>query len=322
MQALKRKSLIAAALCAATQLFTPHAALAGEPIHIVVPYGGGGMIDALVRMVAEKMAVELDQPVVVDNKPGANGIIGSQFVASAKPDGLTILSGGTGPISLNAMLRKNLPYSVDSFAPVAMLFDGPLSVTVPAKLNINSMKEFEAYGAQKGSPVSYGTMGPGSVTHLFGLLLAKETKLKMRDVAYRNNPSSLVDLISGQVDLSFATPIALVKHMQANEVKVLALTTKERSSKFPDIPTLTELGYPMTASFWTGFLAPKGTPKAEIDRIAQAAVNAMNDPKISGFLSARGLNPNPGGPDAMAAQLADDAKVWGKTIKEEGLSLE
>lgn len=324
MSMFNRRSLVGAALCAAAGLLSPQAAsAAGEPIHIVVPYGGGGMIDALVRMVGEKMALELGQPVVVDNKPGANGIIGSSFVAAAKPDGLTILSGGTGPVSLNAMLRKNLPFSVDSFEPVAMLFDGPLSVTVPASMKVNNIKEFVAYGQKKGEPVSYGTMGPGSVTHLFGLLLGQQADLKMRDVAYRNNPSSLVDLISGQVDLSFATPISLLKHMKAGEVKVLALTTKERSSKFPEIPTMVESGYPdLVASFWTGFLAPKGTPKAEVDRIAKAAVNAMNDPKISEFLVARGMNPKAGGPEAMAAQLATDVKVWGATIKRNNLSLE
>lgn len=324
MKFFNRRSLIAAAMCATTGMLAPQSAnAAGDPIHIVVPYGSGGMIDALVRMVGEHMAVELGQPVVVDNKPGANGIIGSSFVAAAKPDGLTILSGGTGPVSLNTMLRKNLPYSLDSFEPVAMLFDGPLSVTVPSTMKVNSIKEFVEYGNKKGEPVSYGTMGPGSVTHLFGLLLGQQTGHKMRDVAYRNNSSSLVDLIAGQVDLSFATPISLLKHMKAGDVKVLALTTKERSDKFPEIPTLVEQGYPnLVASFWTGFLAPKGTPKATVDRIAKAAVNAMNDPKISGFLTARGMHPNAGGPQAMADQLADDVKVWGETIKNNNLSLE
>ncbi|MAW88813.1 MAG: hypothetical protein CMJ42_20020 [Phyllobacteriaceae bacterium] len=312
-------------MAAAASIAAPFApaALADETIHIVVPYQGGGTVDSIVRMVAEGMSKELGQPVVVENKPGANGIIGSQYVASAKPDGLTLLSGGTGPVSLNAMLRPELPYKVESFAPVAMLFDGPLSVTVPTWMKVDDIDGLKKYAADNGNPLRYGTMGPGSVTNLFGLLLEQQLGTEMVDVAYKNNPSSLVDLIGGQAELSFATPIALVEHMKAGDVKILALTTKERHPKFPDIPTMVELGYTdLIASFWTGLLAPAGTPQETVDRLGAAAVKAMNTPEITELLTSRGLNPLPGGPQAMADQLAHDQKVWGAIIKENNLTIQ
>lgn len=267
-----------------------------QPIHIVVPYAGGGTIDAIVRMVAEKMRDELGQPVVVDNKPGANGIVGSSYVAQAKPDGLTLLAGGTGPVSLNVLLRKNLAYSIKSFDPVAMLFDGPLSITVPSKIGIESVKGLTDFAKKSGKLLRYGTLGPGSVTHLFGLMLEQNLGVGMVDVAYRNNPSSLVDLIGGQAELSFATPIALAEHVKSGDVKILALTTEKRHPQFPDIPTVTELGHPsLIASFWTALLAPAGTPKAQISRISAAAVKAMQSPDINDVLVKQGLTPQPGG---------------------------
>jgi tripartite-type tricarboxylate transporter receptor subunit TctC len=308
----------------AFSLATPQfaAAQSDQPIHIVVPYAGGGMIDSVVRMLAEDMAIELGQPVVVDNKPGANGIVGSEYVASAKADGLTLLSGGTGPVSLNALLRPNLPYKVSDFAPVAMLFDGPLSVTVPTKLGVNSIQELVTYSKENNRPLRYATLGPGSVTHLFGLMLGKRLGVEMVPVAYRNNPAALVDLLGGQNELNFSTPISLTEYMKTGEVKVLALTTQERSASYPDIPTLVELGYPkLVASFWTGLLAPAGTPQDVIDRTSAAAVNAMALEKNSSFLSKRGLNPKPGGTKAMAEQLKFDDESWGSIIKQENIVL-
>ncbi len=325
MKAFNRRTLLAAILATAAGIappLLPAAQAAGETIHIIVPYAGGGMIDSIVRTVADGMAKELGQPVIVENKPGANGIIGSQYVASAKPDGLTLLSGGTGPVSLNALLRPQLPYKVESFAPVAMLFDGPLSVTVPAAMNVNSIDELKKHGKASDKPLRYGTMGPGSVSHLFGLMLEKNLEVKMRAVAYKSNPESIVDLIGGQADMVYATPISLVKYMQAGQVKILALSTAERHPKFPDIPTMSELGYKnMLSSFWTGLLAPAGTPKATVDKLGAAAVKAMSNPELMTKLTNLGLNPKPGGPSAMAEQLAYDKKSWGEVIKAEKIVL-
>lgn len=320
----RRQTLAAFGVAALASLAVPTVSFAqsDDPITIVVPYGGGGSVDGIVRMIAEFMTEDLGRPVLVENKPGGNGIVGAQYVARAKPDGLTLLSGGTGPISLNVLLRENLPYSLDDFESVAMLFDGPLSVTINADLPAQNVEEFIAWAKEQGRPMRYATLGPGSVTHLFGLMLGKEFGVPVVDVAYRNNPASIVDLLAGQQELNFATPIALMEHVKAGKLRMLALTTEERLPQFPDTPTLAELGYPkLTASFWTALHAPKGTPPEMIEMINESANKAMNDETIRKRIEAEGLRVRTGEPSLLDEQLAADAALWGEIIKEENLSL-
>ncbi|HWK66867.1 MAG TPA: tripartite tricarboxylate transporter substrate binding protein [Rhizobiaceae bacterium] len=298
-------------------------AQSSEPITIVVPYGGGGSVDGLARMFADFMSRDLGRPVLVENKPGGNGIVGSQFVARAKPDGLTLLSGGTGPVSLNVLLRKDLPYDLEDFDSVAMLFDGPLSVTINSQVQAKTVEEFIRWAKEQGRPMRYGTLGPGSVTHLFGLLLGKEFGIPVVDVAYRNNPASILDLLGMQAELSFATPIAVVEHIRGGQLRMLALTTDERLPQFPDTPTLIELGYPkLTASFWTALHAPKGTPPEMIAMINASANKALADETIRQRLEGEGLRARPGGPDELDKQLAADAALWGEIVRSENLSLQ
>ncbi|MEO3385033.1 tripartite tricarboxylate transporter substrate binding protein [Mesorhizobium sp. CAU 1741] len=315
-------SAIAGTALAALAAPTFSYAQSDEPITIVVPYGGGGSVDGVVRLVAEFMTQDLGRPVLVENKPGGNGIVGAQYVARANPDGLTLLSGGTGPVSLNVMLREDLPYSLDDFESVAMLFDGPLSLTINSSLPVNNVEEFVAWAKEQDRPMRYGTLGPGSVTHLFGLILGKEFDIPVVDVAYRNNPASLVDLLANQAELSFATPIALVEHVKAGKLKILALTTEERLEQFPDTPTLAEQGYPkLTASFWTALHAPKGTPQEMIEMINKSANKALADEAIAGRLAAEGLRVRSGPPSLLDEQLDADKALWGEIIEAENLSL-
>ena len=166
-----------------------------QTIVIIVPYASGGSIDSLMRSIAKGMSEALDQPVLVDNKPGANGIVGSQYVARAAKDGTVLLAGGTGPISLNVLLRKALPYKLADFASVAMLCNGPLSLTVNAKMAATDMKGFVTYAKGRDKPLFYATLGPGSVTHLFGIMMGKSMGFAVTDVAYRNNPASIMELL-------------------------------------------------------------------------------------------------------------------------------
>ena len=168
MTEFNRRNILAAAGFAIAAATTPFAASAqsGDPIHLIVPYGGGGLIDGLVRQIGDMMSSELDQPVVVENKPGSNGIIGATYAAAAKPDGLTYFIGATGPLSLNVLLRSNLTYDLDSFVPVGTMMSGPLTVTVPASMGVSTLDELKAKAVESGQPLRYATLGPGSVTHL------------------------------------------------------------------------------------------------------------------------------------------------------------
>ena len=325
MKLFNRRNILALTgiIAAATLAPLGASAQSKDPIHLVVPYGGGGLIDGLVRQIAESMTQELGQPVVVDNKPGSNGIIGASYVAAAKPDGLTYLIGATGPVSLNVLLRKNLSFSLDSFEPVGTMMSGPLTISVPTSLKINNLEELKKYAVLSGKPLRYATLGPGSVTHLFGMVIQDKLGVPMVAVAYRNNPSAIVDLLGGQNDLNFSTPISLVKHQAAGDVKILAISSPERNTRFPDLPTTTELGFPsLVSSFWFGLLAPSGTPQGEKDRVGAALQKAMGDQEIQDRMIKVGMKPEVGGVKEMQAQLDSDQKFWGGVIKSNNIVLD
>lgn len=322
MSLISRRGVLAALGVAASLAMTPVTASADDTIHLIVPYGGGGLVDGLVRQMAETMTEELGQPVVVENKPGSNGIIGASYVAAAKPDGKTYLVGATGPLSLNTMLRKNLPFTMDSFEPVGTMFSGPLTITVPTSMGVNSMDDLKAW-ADSGKPLRYAMLGPGSVTDLFGMVLGDVLGTKLIPVAYKENQEMIIDQIGGQVELNFSTPISLIKHVGSGDLKMLAISTDERMSKFPDIPSVTELGYPkLVSSFWFGLVAPAGTPAEEKERVSAALQKAMSVKDLQDKMINVGMAPNVGGEDAMQEQLDWDQDFWGKVIKENNISLD
>ncbi|MHC4043962.1 tripartite tricarboxylate transporter substrate binding protein [Bradyrhizobium sp. 23AC] len=316
-------TLIAGALAAPLAAPGIVRARSSQTVFIIVPYAPGGSIDSLMRSIAKAMAESLDQPVLVDNKPGANGIVGSQYVARAPKDGSVLLAGGTGPISLNVLLRKNLPYKLADFASVAMLCNGPLSLTVNARTPVSDVKSFVAYAKGRDKPLFYATLGPGSVTHLFGIMISKSMGFAVTDVAYRNNPASIMETLSGECDLNFATPAAVIEHARSGQLRILGVSSDKRMASFPEIPTLAESGYPdLTASFWTALHAPAGTPRDAIARLNAAANAAMQKPEIAKQLETDGLITDLGAPDRLDAQLTKDAALWGPVIKAQNIVLE
>jgi tripartite-type tricarboxylate transporter receptor subunit TctC len=298
-------------------------ARSSQTVFIIVPYASGGSIDSLMRSIAKAMSEALDQPVLVDNKPGANGIVGSQYVARAAKDGTVLLAGGTGPISLNVLLRKSLPYKLTDFASVAMLCNGPLSLTVNAKMPVTDVKSFVTYAKGRDKPLFYATLGPGSVTHLFGIMMGKSMGFAVTDVAYRNNPLSILELLSGACDLNFATPAAVAEHAKTGQLRILAVSSTKRMANIPDVPTLTESGYPeLSASFWTALHAPAGTPRDVVERLNAAANAAMQKPEIAKQLETDGLQADTGTPQLLDDQLSKDAALWGPVIKAQNIVLE
>lgn len=293
-----------------------------KPISIVVPYAAGGTAsDAFARMIAASMQAELGRNVIVENKPGGNGIIAATHVAGAAPDGTTMLMGGTGPVSLNVMMRPKLAYSLDSFRSVAMLFDGMLTLTVATRLGVDSVPAMVAY-AKKNGALRYGTFGPGSVSELYGMMLTKRLDLPLIPVPYKSNSAAIMDMVGGNGDFSVATPISLIDFQKRGELKILALTTDKRYPSFPDIPSITELGYPdLQSSYWTALHAPKGTPAELIQPLTKAAVNAVNAPKFREMLATNGQTLKAGGPEVLDAQLKHDQEFWGKIIKENNIVL-
>jgi len=296
---------------------------APKPVTLIVPYASGGPNDNFARLLAEGMSAQVGRPFIVENKPGANGIIGATQVARAPADGAMLLMGGSGPVSLNILLRPNLQYGFDSFASVAMMFDGPLTITVPSSMGVNSIADLVAYAKKENRALTYGTLGPGSVTDLYGLILSKTLGIPLTPVPYKSTPTSLIDLITGRNDLSYMTPIALADHQKAGEIKILALTTDRRDPALPDVPCVTELGYPqLKASYWTALHAPKGTPADLVRQYAEAAIKTVESERFRQVLAANGQTEKAGGPQALDAQLEADRQYWGKVIKENRIVLD
>ena len=314
---------------AITQLASASLAIAGgaasgralantdKPISIVVPYAAGGTAsDAFARLMAASMQQDLGRNVVVENRPGGNGIIAATHVANSAPDGTTLLMGGTGPVSLNIMMRPSLPFSLDSFQSVAMLFDGMLTLTVTTRIKATTIGELAEY-SQKHGALRYGTFGPGSVSELFGMMLTKRLGLQLIPVPYKSNATAIQDIISGNGDFSVATPISLVDFQRRGDLRILALTTSERYPTLPDIPSISELGYPdLQASYWTALHAPKGTPMETVRPIAAAAVKAVEAPRFRELLTTNGQTLKAGGPERLDAQLRHDREFWGPIIRE------
>ena len=273
MAAMSRRLLLAAA----PGLALPVALRAQVPpaIRFVVPFAAGGLTDIIARMVAQHMAQTLGQTIVVDNRPGGNAIIASEAVARAPKDGLTVLVGGTAGLPLNVLLRPSLPYKLEDFAPVALLFDGPLSLTVNAALPPRDIAGFVAYAKARPHPLRYATNGTGSVSHLFGMLMAEAMGINLADVVYRGSGPSTTDLLAGVIEISVEAPTTTLEHIRAGKLRLLGLSFAERAPLLPEIPTFKEAGYPeLVAGFWTALLCPAGTPPGVVARLNAAAARA------------------------------------------------
>jgi tripartite-type tricarboxylate transporter receptor subunit TctC len=322
MNRICRRPLLAAA---AAGLFAPAIARAqgARTIRFIVPFAPGGLTDVITRLIAQHMSETLEHTIVVDNRPGGNAIIASEAVARAPKDGTTVLVGGTAGLPLNAMLRPNLPYKLEDFAPVALLFDGPLSLTVNAGLPVQDIASFVTYAKSKREPLRYATNGTGSLSHLFGLMMAQAMGIQLVDVAYRGNGPSTTDLLAGHIEISVEAPTTTLEHIKAGKLRLLGLSFDERAPLLPEIPTFREAGFPdLVASFWTALLVPTGTPPELVARLNEAANKATRNDTLRQRLQAEALRPVSGPPEMLTDRMAQDQAQWGRIIRERDIALE
>lgn len=321
MAAMPRRLLLAAAPGLA--LPATLRAQAVPPVRFVVPFAAGGLTDIITRMVAQHMAQTLGRTIVVDNRPGGNAIIASEAVARAPKDGLTVLVGGTAGLPLNVLLRPSLPYRLEDFAPVALLFDGPLSLTINAVLPPRDIAGFVAHAKTSPHPLRYATNGIGSVSHLFGMLMAEAMSIRLVDVVYRGSGPSTTDLLAGVIEIGVEAPTTTLEHIRAGKLRLLGLSFAERAPLFPEVPTFREAGYPeLVAGFWTGLLCPAGTPPEQVARLNAAANRAMESAPIRERLAGEALRAISGPPDLLRQQMARDMAQWSGIIKEKGITLD
>lgn len=321
---ISRRALMGAMGSALAMPFLGKAAFAADDtITIVLPYSAGGPTDGMTRYLADGLTRKLGRTFLVENKPGANGIIGAQYVATTKQPQNTLFVGGTGPISLNVMLRKSLPFKLEDFKPVSLVANGPMAITVPTSAGINTLDEFVERAKTQGKPMRFGTFGPGSLSQLYGALLSDKFGIELVEVSYKTTADEVKDILGGQVDFTVSSPFGVIGQINAGAMKMLAVARPERMAQLPDVPTFAELGHDdLTASFWTAIFAPAAMDEALVTEINAAISEVLDAPETTEMLDKIGQFKVGGTPDVLAAQLEEDKAKWGGVIKARNLSLE
>lgn len=319
-QQMSRRAFLATAGAGAIGL----SALAQSPgaypnrqIQLIVPYPAGGAVDLAARLVAEKLRLEFGQPVVVENRPGANGMVGAAAVARAQPDGYTLLMAPREVFGINSILMPQ--QAIDGkrdFAYVGVVATGPYVLVVNPGLGVNNLAEFATLA--KGRELAYASFGKGSMAHLNIEALARRLGVKMVHVPYRGAPPAVAAVATGEVALTITTPPAALSLMQDGKVKALAVGDRRRLPQMGDVPTMTELGIsddPLIPNFF-GLVAPAGTPGSVVERLNASAARAIAAPEIAVKLEASGLVPSSGSPSDMARLVNDDVERFGRLIRE------
>lgn len=295
-----------------------------RPVTLVVPFSPGGGTDTGTRNIAQKLTQKWGQPVIVENKPGAAGMIGADYVARATPDGYTLLVGNLGTQSINPVLYKKMPYNPDTaFAAVSLIAELPLLLVVNQNSPARSLGELIALAKAKPGSLSFSTSGAGGSMHLAAELLASSTGMKLLHVPYKGGGPAIQDLLAGQVDMSVATILELNSHIKAGKLRPLALMGSSRNAALPEVPTVAEAAVPdFNATSWMGVLAPAGTPKAVIERISNDFQEVVKAADIRDKLVGLGAVPVGSDPAQFQTLIDRDRKRYARLIKEKGISVD
>ncbi|NYT79172.1 tripartite tricarboxylate transporter substrate binding protein [Alcaligenaceae bacterium] len=288
------------------------------PVKMIVPYPPGGATDFSARAYADELGKILKQPIVVENKAGAAGEIGAQFVANSKPDGYTVLLGALGSLAINSLLpSKQQQYKFpDAFDGVSMATSTPLAVVVRSDLPVNNIQELIALAKKEKGQLSFGSAGYGSSQHMVGEKFQLATGTKLLHVPYKGSGPALTDLIGGQVDMVFDTMPTLMGHVNNPKLRFIGVTTKERAASLPDVPTLKEQGVnDFDVSTRYVLLAPSGTPKAIVEQLSQAMKRAAEVPRIQKAMVSQGADAVPTSPADTDKALKDEVEIWSSVVK-------
>nr|KAJ8743784.1 tripartite tricarboxylate transporter substrate binding protein [Delftia sp. PS-11] len=318
----RRLALFAAAglLCAAPLV---HAAWPDKPITLVVPFPPGGPTDMVARVLAQTVGEQLGQPVVVDNRPGANGNIGNALVAKAAPDGYTVLY-NTSSVALSPALYKKLSYDVRrDLAPVALTAVVPLGLVVHPALPVRTVAELVDYGRKNPGQLTYGSAGNGNVTHLAAFQVLQHFGIEASHAPYKGSAQADVDLVAGQIQLMTDTINSIAPFIRDGRLRLLAVSAAQRLPNFPQAPTLSESGMAsFEAGAWQGVMVPARTPQAVIDRINQAFLHALKDPAVLEKLRVQGTEPLGSSPAEYGAYIDKELARWASVVKSTGVSLD
>lgn len=292
-----------------------------RPVRVVIPQAAGGAVDVAWRPIAQKLSETWGQQVVVDNRPGANGIIGMEAVAKSKPDGYTLGTGFTSALTINPHVYKALPYDpLRDYVPVTQVVINTITLVVNPYLPVKSPKELVALGKSRPNDLVYASAGVGNMTHLAAELMRLETGLKMTHVPYKGDTPAVTDLIGGQVALIFATAPSVAGHVQSGRLRLLATCGEKRSLSFPDTPTMIESGFPkVTVTGWWGLVAPAGTPRDVVQKTSRDVSQILQLADQRDRLIAVGAEPAGTTPEQFAAFVKSETAKWARVAKAAGV---
>ncbi len=288
-----------------------------KPINFIVPYGAGGGADARSRQIAQKMSVILKQPIIVDNKPGAGGNIGTEYIARANPDGYTIGMGNFAPMAVNKTLFGNLRYDPEAdLTPIVLVEKGPLVLVVNPNSPYKTVQDIVAAAKAKPGSLTFSSGGIGGSHQLSAELFQQNAGIEMIHVPYKSGSAGLTDLMAGNVTMMFDQMYSAMPSIKADKLRPIAITSKKRSPLLPDVPSFAEVGYPKVVVLnWQGLIAPKGTPKAIIDKLNAAANEALKDPQLRDLMLSQGNEIGGGSPADFAALIKSESAKWGAVVK-------
>lgn len=304
-------AIITASLPAAAQGYP------NRPIRMVAPFAPGGGTDIAARILAEGMSKDLGQPVIVDNRPGAGSILGTDIVAKATPDGYTLLLGNIS-MAFNAALYKKLPFdTLNDFIPISLVVDQANILVAHPSLPVKNLKDLVAYARSNPGKLNYGSAGLGSGTHLAMELLILSLKVKMTHIPFKGTGPALTALLSNEINVFLSTFASALPHVKSGRLQSFGVTTAKRVDALPDAPTIAEAGVPgFDYSTWYGLLGPAKMPAAIVDQINKVAVRQLNSPEMSKRLIGQGMQPIPSTAAEYSARLKSDVAKWQKVVRE------
>jgi tripartite-type tricarboxylate transporter receptor subunit TctC len=315
-----RRQLVALAAFAAVMGSAGAGQWPAKPVRIIYPYAAGGAGDAAARLIARRLSDALGQPFIIENRAGANGAIGTAAVARSAPDGDTLLWAVTPQIAISPVMAKVAYDPVKDFAPISAVAINHFALVVNARVPARTVEEFIAYARTQGDRFTYAEGSAGSISHLAMVLLLERARLKGTNVSYKGGMLALTDVIAGHLPAMFSLVGDALPQAESGAIRILAVSSEHRSTQAPNLPTIAESGFPgFSATSWWGLMAPAGTPKPIVDRIAAEVAQAAKDPAIAAQLANLGVDAVGSSPAEFAAMISDDIKSWAEAVKLAGL---
>ncbi len=316
--------LVAVMLCAqATSVAQTASSFPNQPIRMVVPYPPGGPTDITARVVAAEMSKTIGQNIVIDNRPGASGMIGSEMVTKSTPDGYTLLANASIHV-INPSVYPDMRFdAIKDFVPITQLAQVPLVLVVPANSPIKSVKDLVEYAKANPGKVNFGSAGSASAQHLAGESFKIAAGIQMQHIPYKGSAPALTDLAGGQLQLMFDSMPSATPMINSGKLRAIAVTTTTRAKARPDLPTIAESGFPgFDISTWYAYWAPKGTPADVVEKLAASAAQALKNPEVIAKYEAMGAEPVGSTPAQFAAYVESEAKKWNDIVKKSGAKLD